>query len=75
MSTDTVRSTIYLDADVHQAVHVKAALTHRSISEIVSEAVRAALREDETDLAAFEERDGEPPMAYEAFLATLSTRH
>lgn len=71
MSGDAVRSTLYLDPALHQALRLKAAVQHRSISEIVNEAVRAALREDEEDLAAFAERESEPPMTYEALLAQL----
>ena len=71
MSSSTVRSTIYLDAALHQALRLKAATAHRSISEIVNDAVRAALREDEEDLAAFAERVREKPVSYEAFLAQL----
>lgn len=71
MSRDTVRSTVYLDAALHQALRLKAATAHRSMSEIVNDALRAALREDEEDLAAFAERDREQPISYEAFLAQL----
>jgi len=71
MSSDTVRSTVYLDAALHQALRLKAATAHRSMSDIVNDAIRAALREDEEDLAAFAERDRERPMSYEAFLAQL----
>ena len=69
--TDARRSTIYLDADLHQALRLKAAATDRSLSELVNDAVRAALAEDEEDLRAIEERSGEPVMAYEEFLGYL----
>ena len=49
MRGDTVRSTIYLEAALHQALRLKAAAAHRSMSDIVNDAVRAALREDEED--------------------------
>jgi plasmid stability protein len=71
MRPDTIRSTIYLEAALHQALRLKAATAHRSMSDIVNDAVRAALREDEEDLAAFAERDREQPVSYEAFLAQL----
>jgi hypothetical protein len=73
MRGDTIRSTIYLEAALHQALRPKAATAHRSMSDIVNDAVRAALQEDEEDLAAFAERDREQPMSYEAFLAQLKT--
>jgi len=69
--TDARRSTIYLDADLHQALRLKAAATDRSLSELVNDAVRSALAEDEEDLRAIEERSGEPVMAYEEFLGYL----
>jgi plasmid stability protein len=67
----SVRSTIYLEPALHHALRLKAATAHRSMSDIVNDAVRAALREDEEDLAAFAERVREPSLSYEAFLAQL----
>jgi plasmid stability protein len=71
MAAHTIRSTIYLDASLHQALRLKAATAHRSISDIVNDAVRAALQEDEEDLAAFRDRVAEPSLTYESFLAQL----
>ena len=71
MTTGTKRSTIYFDAQLHQALRMKAAHSHRSISEIVNEAVKAALAEDQEDLATFDERVAEPTMTYEALLEDL----
>ena len=71
MPGDAVRSTLYLETGLHQALRIKAASTHRSMSEIVNDAIRAALREDEEDLAAFAERAAEQPISYEALLARL----
>jgi len=71
MSGEAVRSTLYLEPELHQALRLKAATAHRSMSDIVNDAIRAALREDEEDLAAFAERAGETPLSYEAFLAQL----
>ncbi len=71
MSTETIRSTVYLEPALHQALRLKAAATRRSMSEIVNEAIRAALSEDEEDLAAFAARAAEPTLSYEAFLAQL----
>ena len=69
MRGNAVRSTLYLEPALHQALRLKAATAHRSMSEIVNDAIRAALREDEEDLAAFAERDSEQPLSYEDFLA------
>jgi plasmid stability protein len=71
MSSDAVRSTIYLEPQVHQALRLKAATVHRSMSEIVNDALRELLREDEADLASFVERAGEASLTYEEFLARL----
>jgi plasmid stability protein len=65
------RSTIYLEPGLHQALRMKAAATDRSISDLVNEAVRAALAEDEEDLRAFTERADEPLIAYEDALEYL----
>lgn len=69
--TETRRSTVYLDADLHQALRLKAAATDCSLSELVNDSIRAALAEDEEDLRAIEDRSGEPVMAYEEFLGYL----
>jgi hypothetical protein len=65
------RATIYFEPILHRAIRLKAAHTQRSISEIVNDAVRAALREDDEDLAAFEDRVAEPVISYEALLKDL----
>lgn len=71
MSTETIRSTVYLEPALHQALRLKAAATRRSMSEIVNEAIRVALSEDEEDLVAFAARAAEPTLSYEEFLARL----
>lgn len=71
MSSDAIRSTLYLDPTLHRALRLKAATAHRSMSEIVNDALRAALREDQEDLAAFSDRVGEKTLSYEEFLAQL----
>lgn len=67
------RSTVYFDPEIHNALRIKAASVHRSISELVNDAVRASLEEDQQDLAAFEERVAEPTISYEALLADLKS--
>lgn len=71
MDIHTKRATIYFDSDLHQAVRLKSAHSNRSISDIVNESLRESLREDQEDLAAFEERGAEPAMSYENLLAKL----
>jgi plasmid stability protein len=71
MSETTTRATIYFEPSLHKALRIKAADTHRSVSEIVNDAVRLALREDQDDLAAFDDRVAEPTISYEALLKDL----
>ncbi len=65
------RSTIYLEPDLHRALRLKALHSGRSMTDLVNEAVRMAFRDDQEDLAAFEERNKEPEMSYEALLKDL----
>lgn len=65
------RATVYFEADLHKAMRLKSATTQRSISDLVNDAVRSALREDQEDLAAFEDRVAEPTITYEALLKDL----
>lgn len=65
------RATIYLDPALHQALRLKAAAADRTVSDLVNEAVRQSLREDQEDLATFAERVAEPTMSYEALLDDL----
>ncbi len=65
------RATVYFEPALHQAIRLKAAHTNRTISDIVNDAVRQALREDQEDLEAFEQRVAEPTMSYEALLKDL----
>lgn len=71
MTVELKRATIYFDPELHQAVRLKSAHTHRTISDIVNESLRLALREDQEDLQAFEKRAFEPVISYEALLAKL----
>ena len=71
MSDATKRSTIYFRPELHRALRIKAAETQRSLSDLVNDAVQMALREDEEDLSAFEERASEPTITYEALLKDL----
>lgn len=71
MSTSTKRSTIYFDPAIHRALRLKAAETDRSISDLVNDAVKAALAEDAEDLAAFEERASEPNLPFEDVVKAL----
>ena len=71
MRSAPIRSTLYIEPVLHQALRLKAASAGRSMSTIVNDAIREALREDEEDLTAFAERAGEETLSYEEFLARL----
>jgi len=71
MGAESRRATIYLDSDLHRALKMKAAVSSRSVSDLVNDAVREALAQDEEDLKAFEDRSGEPLVAYEEMLGWL----
>ena len=68
------RATVYFDPDLHRALRMKAAAVSRSVSELVNEAVRAALAEDADDLAAFEVRETEPDYDFESVVKDLKQR-
>lgn len=71
MSESAKRSTVYFEPDLHRALRLKAVHTHRTLSDLVNEAVRMTLREDQEDLAAFDERAKERTITYEELLKDL----
>lgn len=71
MSNLSKRSTVYFDENIHQALRMKAITSHRSLSELVNDAVTLMLAEDQHDLSAFEQRVSEPTLSYEALLNDL----
>ena len=73
MSESSKRSTIYFETDIHKALRIKAATTHQSVSELVNEAVRVALREDQEDLSMVKQRVEEPTLSYEELLEDLKS--
>ena len=74
MSEVSKRSTIYFEPRLHAALRLKSVHSNRTISELVNDAVRQALAEDQEDLAAFDERSAEPTMTYQELLQDLK-RH
>lgn len=70
-TSNSKRSTVYFDESLHTALRIKAAHSQRSVSDIVNDAVRAALAEDQEDLKAFQERAKEPTLSYEELLDDL----
>ena len=73
MSELSKKSTVYFEPDIHQALRIKAATTHRTVSDVVNEAVRLSLREDQEDLNAFAQRINEPTISYEELLEDLKS--
>jgi hypothetical protein len=71
MTVLTKRTTVYLEKELHQALRMKAAVTDRSISEIINEMIRESLAEDADDLTAFRDRADEPVISYENLLQEL----
>jgi predicted transcriptional regulator len=71
MSMLNKRATVYFDPEIHRALKIKAAVTSRTLSEIVDGAIRHELAEDEEDVRAFEERADEPSVPFEEVLKGL----
>ncbi|MCJ7539081.1 MAG: ribbon-helix-helix domain-containing protein [Desulfobacterales bacterium] len=71
MATQTKRTTIYFDPDLHKALRLKAVETSRTVSELVNEAVKEVLSEDAEDLLAFDERADEPLISYDEMIKRL----
>ena len=68
------RATVYFEADVHRALRLRAAANDRSMSDMINDAVKAALAEDVADLEAFEERRKERSTSFESFVKGMKRR-
>lgn len=71
MSTLSKRSTVYFEPSIHNALKMRAASSDTSVSELIDEAVRLLMREDQEDLAAIRQRSDEPEISYEELLNSL----
>jgi hypothetical protein len=71
MSELSKRSTVYFEPSIHQALRMRAASTHTSLSELIDEAVRLLMSEDQEDLQAISDRSNEPEISYETLLKDL----
>ena len=71
MSNLSKRSTIYFDPSIHQALKIKSVTSSRSVSELVDEALRQLMNEDQEDLEAYAQRKDEPDINYEELLNDL----
>ncbi len=71
MKLPLARATVYFDPKALRALKVRAALTDRTLSDLVNEAVILALREEEIDAQAVKERAGEPYRAFDEVMKDL----
>lgn len=71
MSELNKRATVYFDPEVHRVLKIKAAVTNRSISELIDLAVKHEFAEDEEDIRSFKERANEPTISFEEVLKDL----
>jgi hypothetical protein len=62
---------VYFDPALHRALRVRAADSNQSVSELVDEAVRLLMREDQEDLEVYARRIAEPEISYETLLSDL----
>ena len=67
------RSAVYLDSHLHKILQLKAIETSRSISDLVNEAIRHELAEDQHDLETFQKRAKESTISYEQLLKELKS--
>lgn len=65
------RATVYFPPKLYRALKVRAALTDRGFSEIVTEAVQLLLKEDAIDEDAVRGRHKEPSQPYSEVLREL----
>lgn len=65
------RATVYFEEDLHKALKIKSAEISTPVSDLVNDAVRSALLEDAEDLEAFRERENEPVLDFETFVASM----
>lgn len=67
----SIRTTVYLDPQLHKALKLKAVETSRSVSELINDAIRNVLAEDAEDIEAFEERVAETMISYDEMVKRL----
>ena len=71
MTTLNKRTTIYLDPELHKALRLKAAANSKSVTELINDAVRESLAEDDEDNAAILVREKEPTISYDEMVRRL----
>lgn len=71
MSNLSKRSIVYFEPDILKALKMRAASSDVSVSELIDEAVRLLMSEDQEYLAAISERVNEPEVSYKDFQSEL----
>ena len=71
MTSQTKRTTLYLDSNLHKALRLKSIAVSRSVSEIINDAIRQSLTEDAEDIETFELRAKEPLISYDEMVKRL----
>jgi hypothetical protein len=71
MKTLSIKSNIYFDPKIHQALRLRAASCQTSMSALVNEAVGLMMHDDQEDLAAFTQRAAESEISLKALRANL----
>jgi predicted transcriptional regulator len=73
MSELNKRATVYFDPDIHKALKIKAAVTNKSISEFIDQAVKNEFADDEEDIRSIRERASESTVPFEKVLKDLKS--
>ena len=71
MSNLSKRSTVYFEPTIYQALKMRAASSDTSVSELIDDAIRLLMCEEQEDLADISERSNEPEVTYEYFFNEL----
>ena len=71
MSDLNKRATVYFDPDIHKALKIKAAVTNKSISEFIDQAIKNEFADDEEDIRSIKERSNETTISFEKVLRDL----
>ncbi len=73
MSELNKRATVYFDPDIHKALKIKAAVTNKSISEFIDQAIKNEFADDEEDIRSIKERANESNIPFEKVLRDLKS--
>lgn len=74
MKNLSIKSNIYFDPRIYQALRLRATSTRVSMSALVNEAVGLMMQEDQEDFAAFAQRAKDAEISRDTLLADLK-RH